>query len=44
MVQELETPVAPTWWMAPYAGAIALMLPLLTAAWLAPVEFHRELG
>src|SRR5512132_1925037 len=30
--------------MAPYAGAIALMLPLLTAAWLAPVEFHRELG
>ena len=44
MVQELETPVSPTWWMAPYAGAIALMLPLLTAAWLAPVEFHRELG
>ena len=44
MVQELETPVPPTWWMAPYAGAIAVMLPLLTAAWLAPVEFHRELG
>jgi oligosaccharide repeat unit polymerase len=44
MVHELEKPVAPTWWMAPYAGAIALMPPLLTAAWLAPVEFHRELG
>jgi oligosaccharide repeat unit polymerase len=44
MVQKPDTAVSPTWWMAPYAGAIALMLPLLTAAWLAPVEFHRELG
>jgi hypothetical protein len=30
--------------MAPYAGVIALMLPLLTAAWLAPVQFHQDLG
>jgi hypothetical protein len=30
--------------MAPHALVMALMVPLLTAAWLAPVQFHWELG
>ena len=30
--------------MAPYTISLVLMVPLLTAAWVAPVEFHWELG
>lgn len=40
----IERRAGPPWWMAPYALSPALMLPLLTAAWLSPLEFHWELG
>jgi oligosaccharide repeat unit polymerase len=40
----LERRAGPPWWMAPYALSLALMVPLLTAAWVAPIEYHWELG
>ena len=34
----------PPWWMAPWVLSCIVMLPLLTAAMIVPIEFHWELG
>ncbi len=34
----------PPWWMTPWLLSSVIMLPLLTAALVVPVEFHWELG
>lgn len=43
MLIDLESRSDPPWWMKPHVLSLALMIPLLTAAWLAPVEFHWEI-
>lgn len=40
---DLESRYGPPWWMKPHLLSLALMIPLLTAAWLTPIEFHWEL-
>ena len=44
MTTDLDSRPGPPWWMAPHAVSIALMVPLMTAAWLAPLKFHWDLG
>jgi oligosaccharide repeat unit polymerase len=34
----------PPWWMAPWMLSCLIMLPLLTAALIVPIQFHWELG
>lgn len=36
--------VGPPWWMVPWALSCLIMLPLLTAALIVPIQFHWELG
>ncbi len=43
MITDLEHRAGPPWWMAPHCLVAALMVPLLTATWLVPVEFHWDL-
>lgn len=44
MVSDLDRRPGPPWWMVPHLLVLALMVPLLTVAWLVPVEFHWDLG
>lgn len=44
MAKAKGTRATPPWWMVPHLVVPALLIPLLTAAWLVPVEFHWELG